>query len=78
MPALELYVRRWCPFCAKVRRFMEERGIEIALHDIGESKDDRAFLLERGGKEQVPCLFIDGTPLYESDGIIAYLDKTFG
>lgn len=78
MPALELYVRRWCPFCAKVRRFMEERGIEIALHDIGESKDDRAFLLGRGGKEQVPCLFIDGTPLYESDGIIAYLDKTFG
>jgi len=30
-------------------------------------------LIEIGGKSQVPCLFIDGVPPYESDDIIRWL-----
>ena len=30
-------------------------------------------LMEVGGKRQVPCLFIDGAPLYESSDIIDWL-----
>ena len=33
------------------------------------------YLIEHGGKEQVPCLFIDGKPLYESLDIIAWLEE---
>ena len=32
-------------------------------------------LIAVGGKRQVPCLFIDGKPLYESSDIIAWAQK---
>ncbi len=78
MPELTLYVTTWCPFCRRVLRFMDEHGIELDVRTIDTNDDDRAHLLEHGGKTQVPCLFIDGSPLYESADIIAYLAKTFG
>ncbi|SEH47755.1 MULTISPECIES: glutaredoxin family protein [Atopobiaceae] len=70
---LVLYYKPTCPFCAKVLDFMEEDGIELPLRNI--LTDDAALktLIEVGGKKQVPCLFIDGEPLYESNDIIDYL-----
>ena len=32
-------------------------------------------LVSIGGKRQVPCLFIDGKPLYESLDIIKWLEE---
>lgn len=69
----ELYIRPTCPYCAKVLNFMAEKGIELPLRDITQDPAARGRLVEVGGKQQVPCLFIDGKPLYESDDIIAYL-----
>ena len=73
----ELYIMPGCPFCHKVQRYMDQRGIELPLRDITADPDARATLERVGGKVQVPCLFIDGAPLYESDDIIAYLARTF-
>lgn len=78
MPQLELYYKQSCPFCHKVMNFMEEHGIELPLFDIYADEAAMKRLIEVGGKRQVPCLFIDGTPLYESSDIMAYLAKTFG
>lgn len=72
--ALELYIMHGCPFCRKVLSYMERQGIEIPLRDITANPNDRSTLQNVGGKVQVPCLFIDGEPLYESDDIIAYLE----
>lgn len=70
---LILYHMPSCPYCLKVRRYMEAHDIEIPLRDITADPAARDQLKRVGGKVQVPCLFIDGTPLYESDDIIAYL-----
>lgn len=67
-----LYVKPGCPFCMKVDRFLEEAGIEIEHRSTLEGTN-REDLIALGGKSQVPCLVIDGTPLYESDDIIDYL-----
>jgi glutaredoxin len=72
---LVLYYRPTCPFCQKVLSYMEGDGIELPLRDINEDDDARATLVEVGGKQQVPCLFVDGAPLYESDDIITYLKE---
>lgn len=71
---LELYMFETCPYCRKVINEiqMSERK-DIEFHDIRKNEDDRKRLIEVGGKEQVPCLFIDGKPMYESDDIIAWL-----
>ena len=73
----ELYIKPTCPYCQKVLRFMEGRGIELALRDISADPEAREELVRAGGKAQVPCLFIDGAPMYESDDIIARLDRAF-
>ena len=71
---LDLYKFDGCPFCGRVMRAIAESGrTDITFHDIRQNADDRRFLIENGGKEQVPCLFIDGKPMYESGDIIAWL-----
>lgn len=80
MPAnheLELFIRPTCPFCVRVTDFMKNRGIEIPLRNISQDSDAAHTLISVGGKQQVPCLFIDGKPLYESSDIIAWLDANF-
>lgn len=74
-PELVLYIRKTCPYCQKVLAFMEEDGIELPLRDLNEDPGASATLLEVGGKVQVPCLFIDGKPLYESLDIIEWLKE---
>lgn len=76
-PSYELFIMPSCPFCIKVLSFMKSEGIEIPLRDTTTDPKARQKLLAVGGKTQVPCLFIDGEPLYESNDIIAYLDKAF-
>lgn len=73
---LELYKKDSCPFCQRVMRVIEEQGRDdIAMRDIVEDDANRRRLVEVGGKQQVPCLFIDGNPLYESGDIIAWLQE---
>ena len=70
-----LYVMTGCPYCMKVERFMAEKGIELPTANISIDPAARAELERVGGKVQVPCLLIDGKPLYESDDIVAYLEN---
>ena len=67
-----LYYKPTCPFCHKVLRFMEGHDISVEMRSVEEG-DNRDDLIRIGGKAQVPCLVIDGEPMYESDYIIAYL-----
>lgn len=74
MEKLTLYVGTTCPFCKKVESFMEDNGIDsVEIKNIDEDKDAREYLIEKGGKKQVPCLFIGDKALYESLDIIKYL-----
>ncbi len=71
---LELFKFAACPYCQRVLAEIKAEGrSDIELHDIHENPADRERLIKEGGKEQVPCLFIDGKPLYESSDIIAWL-----
>ena len=71
---LELYMFDTCPFCRRVLNYLDESGrTAVELHNIHKSEADRQRLIEVGGVEQVPCLFIDGVPMYESLDIIDWL-----
>lgn len=71
---LELYKFDTCPYCRRVFAEIEAQGrTDIELHDIHKSQSDRERLINDGGMEQVPCLFIDGEPMYESLDIIDWL-----
>ena len=72
---LILYGRPSCPYCARVDRVIEELGIEEKitrrLTTIG--SEWRTDLRNRTGSTQVPCLFIDGNPMFESLDIIDWM-----
>ena len=71
---LKLYMFETCPFCRKVLNEIESSGrTDVELHNIHKSELDRMELISVGGKQQVPCLFIDGKPMYESGDIVAWL-----
>jgi len=74
-PELVLYGRSSCPYCLRVDRAIEELGIEdrITRRNTGFGTEWRADLRNRTGSTQVPCLFIDGEPMFESLDIIAWM-----
>lgn len=78
---LTLYHFRSCPYCLRVRRAVHRLDIPIALRDIRANPAAHRALLAGGGRQMVPCLYIDdpaqGTWLYESADIIDYLNRRF-
>jgi len=56
---------------------MEENNIAFPLKNIRKDKKAARELKNKGGKKQVPCLFINGKPLYESDDIINWLKENY-
>ena len=68
----QLYYKKACPYCQKVLKYLEGHGITLDMRDTTQPGIQND-LVRIGGKKQVPCLVVDGRPLYESDDIIAYL-----
>lgn len=73
---LELFKFESCPYCQKVMNYIKEsKRQDVSFRDILQDEESRQTLLSVGGKEQVPCLFIDGKPMYESGDIIEWLKE---
>ena len=70
---LTLFKFDGCPYCRRVMKVIDELGLEVELRDTRQDPEAYGELIEVGGKRQVPCLFIDREPLYESADIIDYL-----
>ncbi|PSQ17271.1 glutaredoxin [Halobacteriales archaeon QS_8_69_26] len=80
-PDLELYDLPGCPFCAKVKRKLDELDLEYTKHEVPRSHSERTEVEDVSGQTNVPVLVdntndVEGMP--ESDDIVAYLEKTYG
>lgn len=79
---MALYQFEACPFCVKVRRTMKRNALNIELRDAKNNAQFKDELTTQGGKHKVPCLRIENGVgdvewMYESNDIIAYLEKEF-
>lgn len=70
---LVLYKYDACGYCQRVLRVSRDLEMSIEMRDTLLNPAHRAELAERTGRTQVPCLFIDGEPLFESADIVAWL-----
>jgi glutaredoxin len=80
MPNLELYELEGCPYCAKVKRKLDELGLECESHMVPRSHSERDEVKQVSGQTGVPVLVdpdngIEGMP--ESDDIVEYLETTY-
>ncbi len=76
--ALVLYKFDACPFCYRVQSWLEGRDVPVVYKDTRQDPEAREELQARTGRTQVPCLFIDGEPLFESGDILEWLEEHYG
>lgn len=75
---IELYQIEHCPYCKKVRNRLDELGVSYVSHSRNNPETEKR-LIGLGGKRQVPMLVDPNHDLmlYESDDIVAHLDKHY-
>lgn len=70
--SLILYYSPYCPYSHNVLDYLKEIHKTVVMKSVVGNQEAREELKEKGGKLQVPCLFIDGHALYESYDIIQW------
>jgi glutathione S-transferase len=73
---ITLYDAARCPYCARVRIVLAEKGVEPEVVEIDLS-DRPAWLYEKNAAGRVPVLEEDGGPLPESAVIMEFLDERY-
>ena len=81
MSDLVLYEQKGCPFCVKVRRTLEDLGLEYESRMVSMAHSQRDEVQEISGQTGVPVLVdpdngVEGMP--ESSDIVEYLEETYG
>ena len=70
---LVLYKFDSCPYCLRVMRVVDQTKLPVELRDTRANPEAQQHLWDVTGRTQVPCLFIDGEPLFESRDISRWL-----
>jgi len=60
----------------KVRRAIHKLQVDVDYKNVLWPSNFRRLIRE-GGRYQIPCLFIDGKAMYESNDIVHFLKKNF-
>lgn len=73
---LELYYFQQCPFCLRVLHKIDKLNLSefIEFKDTLINRDHGDFHYNKTGRSTVPCLYIEGEPMFESTDIINWLD----
>jgi glutaredoxin 3 len=75
MAQVEMYATDWCPYCARARALLKQKGVAFTEIDIDEQPGRRREMVTRaGGRTSVPQIFIDGEHIGGSDEMAA-LDR---
>ena len=68
MAEIEIYTTPFCPYCARAKRLLDQKGVAFVEIDLWQFPERRAEMLERaGGRRTVPQLFVDGRSIGGSD-----------
>ncbi|HEY7888160.1 MAG TPA: glutaredoxin 3 [Steroidobacteraceae bacterium] len=65
-----MYTTSWCPYCARARQLLEERGIELEEIDVDATPAARAEMMSRSGRSSVPQIFIGETHVGGCDDLL--------
>lgn len=75
MPKVEIYTQPWCPYCARAKRLLADKGVDFQEIDAPHGTPERQELIRRsGGRSSVPQIFIDGQYVGDSEELLA-LDR---
>lgn len=83
MKKIEIYSKRWCPYCSKAKSLLKSKGFEYEEIDISDGGKVEEEMVERSGRRTVPQTFIDGLSVGGYDDLAGLnakgeLDKLLG
>lgn len=59
MPAVTIYTKAWCPYCAAAKELLGGKSVAFTEVDIGREPARRAEMIAKaGGRSTVPQIFI--------------------
>jgi glutaredoxin 3 len=72
MARVEIYTKFGCPYCARAKALLGQKGVEYEEYEINSIPGKRDEMLERSnGRHTVPQIFIDGHLVGGSDDLAA-------
>jgi glutaredoxin 3 len=72
MARVEIYTKFLCPYCARAKRLLEEKGVQYEETEVSMGGEKKAEMVQRaGGRTTVPQIFIDGCHIGGSDDLAA-------
>lgn len=75
MARIEIYTKFLCPYCARAKRLLGDKGVQFEEYEISAGGEKRTEMLQRAnGRTTVPQIFIDGRHIGGSDDLAA-LDR---
>ena len=73
-PVLDFYYFESCPYCQRVITVINKLKIKVNWKDTMKDPANGKKLREVTGRTTVPCLFIDGEPMFESLDIMKWME----
>ncbi len=72
MARVEIYTKFGCPYCARAKALLGQKGVEYEEYEINSIPGKRDEMLERSnGRHTVPQIFVDGRHVGGSDDLVA-------
>jgi glutaredoxin 3 len=69
-PEVLMYTTSWCPYCARARSLLEEKGVTVAEIDVDAVPGARAEMQHKSGRSTVPQIFIGTTHVGGCDELL--------
>lgn len=71
MARVEIYTKFGCPYCARAKALLGQKGVHYEEYEINSIPGKRDEMLERSnGRHTVPQIFIDGHHVGGSDDLV--------
>jgi glutaredoxin 3 len=72
MARIEIYTKSFCPYCARAKRLLGEKGAAFEEYEISAGGEKREEMIQRaGGRTTVPQIFINDRHIGGSDDLAA-------
>jgi glutaredoxin 3 len=71
MAPVTVYIKPWCPYCARALLLLERKGVNPEIIDVEADPDQFTRMIERsGGRRTVPQIFVGDHHVGGSDELV--------
>jgi glutaredoxin 3 len=71
MPAILIYTRPFCGYCARAIGLLREKGLDFTEIEAGFDPDKRREMVSRSGRTTFPQIFVGETHIGGCDELLA-------